>query len=382
MSPLRLAIVGYGIGGIAAAIQLRRLGHHITHFERSHLPMAHGAGMLLHPPALRHLQKLGVLEAVVACGAPVRRICAQTVHGQPLMDLDYAGLLEGRHGVGIQRAALHRLLSGADTGRAEVVSKHGITSLDPQQGYLFGDARERHGPYDLIVIADGAHSRLRDQVPVFARRNQRADSAALVGLLEDPDRVAGDRLVQYFDANRHVSVWPVGGDFAGAPPRCSVAMNVSLSEAESFRDQGSWRGQLAELCPAIGKLLDDRVENSDFHIYTYRDVELGTMVTGRAVLLGDAAHSMSPQLGVGAQLAMEDAEILAGALVQQPDLPAALRAYSQCRPPKLQRYQQASRWLTPLFQTDSRLLASLRDQLLVRTMRAPMVKRLAQELLS
>jgi 2-polyprenyl-6-methoxyphenol hydroxylase-like FAD-dependent oxidoreductase len=48
----------------------------------------------------------------------------------------------------------------------------------------------------------------------------------------------------------------------------------------------------------------------------------------------------------------------------------------------LRRYQQASRWLTPLFQTDNRVLASLRDQLMARTVRAPLVQRLAQELLS
>jgi 2-polyprenyl-6-methoxyphenol hydroxylase-like FAD-dependent oxidoreductase len=382
IQPLRIAIVGYGIGGIAAAIQLRRLDHDITHFERSHPPAARGAGMLLHPSALRELKKLGLLDSVMACGAPVRHICAQTVHGQPLMDLGYPGLLASQHGVGIQRGVLHRLLSDADTGRDAVLSGHSITSLDSQRGYLFGDSHDRYGPYDLIVVADGAHSNLREQMPIFARRNQRADSAALVGLLDDPDRLATDRLVQYFDANRHLSVWPVGSDSPGFPARCSVAMNVSLTEAAAFRDQGGWRSQLAHLSPMIGKLLNDGVDNSDLHIFAYRDVELDTCVAGRAVLIGDAAHCMSPQLGVGAQLAMEDASILASMLAEHRDLPVALRAYTRGRPPMLRRYQQASRWLTPLFQTDNRVLASLRDQLMARTIRAPLVQRLAQELLS
>jgi FAD-dependent urate hydroxylase len=380
--PLRVAIVGYGIGGIAAAIQLRRLGHDITHFERSHPPVACGAGMLLHPSALRQLQKLGVLEAVRACGAPVRRICAQTVHGQPLMDLAYADVIAGEHGLGIQRGALHRLLSGADTGRDDVLSGHSIASLDSQQGCLFGDSREQYGPYDLIVVADGANSSLREKMPIFARRNQRASSAALVGLLDDPDRLAADRLIQYFDANRHVSVWPAGGESAGASPRCSVAMNVSMSEAAAFRDQGRWRSELVRLCPRIGKLLHDGVDDPGLHIFAYRDVDLDSYTAGCAVLIGDAAHSMSPQLGVGAQLAMEDASVLASSLAEHGDLPTALRAYAQCRQPRMRRFQEASRWLTPLFQTDSRLLASLRDHLLASTMRAPMVKRLAQELMS
>jgi FAD-dependent urate hydroxylase len=378
--PLRVAIVGYGIGGIAAAIQLRRLGHDITHFERSHPPGTVGAGMLLHPPALRHLQKLGLLEAGMACGAPIRRVLAQAVNGQPLMDLDYAGLFAGQYGLGIQRGALHRILSSADTGR--VPHRHNISSIDPQRGYLSCESHERYGPYDLIVVADGAHSSLREQMPIRARRNQRAESSALVGLLDDPDRLAADGLAQYFEGNRHLSVWPVGGESPGAPPRCSVAMNVSLSEASAFRDSGSWRSQLARFCPTIGKLLNASVENSDFHIYTYRDVELDSYSAGRAVLIGDAAHSMSPQLGVGAQLALEDASILAGMLAEKNDVPDALRAYAEHRPPMLRRYQQASRWLTSLFQTDSHLVALLRDQLLARTLGGPMVRRFAQELFS
>ena len=159
-------------------------------------------------------------------------------------------------------------------------------------------------------------------------------------------------------------------------------MNVSPSEASAFRGSGNWQSQLTRLCPMMGKLLNTRVENLDFHIYTYRDVELGSYATGRAVLIGDAAHSMSPQLGVGAQLALEDANILAGTLAEKGDLSAALRDYAQRRPRMIRRYQQASRWLTPVFQTDSRLLASLRDHIMAGMRDAPMVKRLAQELLS
>ena len=315
-------------------------------------------------------------------GAPVGQIRAQTIDGRPLMEIDYAELLAGQRGLGIQRGTVHRLLSSADTGRDELLSGHDIASLDPQQGYLFSDSNDRYGPYDLIVIADGAHSRLREQMPVFASRNRRAESAALVGLLDDPDRLAGDRLTQYFDGNRHASVWPAGSESPGATPRCSVAMNVSRSEASAFRGAANWQSQLIRLCPMLGKLLKAGADNPDFNIYTYLDVELESCTTGRVVLIGDAAHSMSPQLGVGAQLALEDASILAETLAGKADQLAALREYARCRPRMLHRYQQASRWLTPLFQADSRLVASLRDHVMARTLNSPMVKRLAQELLS
>ena len=114
---LDIAIVGYGIAGIAAAIHLRRSGHRITHFERSDPPVTCGAGMVLHPAAMRQLDMLGVSNAAIECGAPVRRIRAQTIQGRSLFELDYGDVVEGQCGLGIQRGTLHRLLSSADSGR-------------------------------------------------------------------------------------------------------------------------------------------------------------------------------------------------------------------------------------------------------------------------
>lgn len=148
-----------------------------------------------------------------------------------------------------------------------------------------------------------------------------------------------------------------------------------------MRDRGLWRNHVSRLCPGIGKLLLAQSFDSKPYIFTYRDVELGTHVVERVIFIGDAAHSMSPQLGIGAQLAMQDGELLAGMLAKHEDLPAALRAYAQTRPMQLSRYQQASRWLTPLFQSDNRLVSSIRDRLIARTMRTPMAKRFAHEIL-
>lgn len=379
---LQVGIVGYGIAGIAAAIQLRRLGHSITHFDRNDPPVAVGAGMLLHPPALRQLQQLGVLEAALACGATVRRISAQSVRGRPIMDFGYADLAAGHFGLGIQRKALHRLLSNADAGRDRVRGGCKIASLDAERGYLFDDLGIRHGPYELIVIADGAHSLLRRRMRAAVRYERNPDSAALVGLLDDPDSPAADHLVQYFDVGRHLSVWPVGREFPADPQKCAIAMNVSRAEAAAFRDSGVWRDWVSRLCPDIGRRVNDCVDDSSLHIFTYHDVELRHWAVGRAVVIGDAAHSMSPQLGNGAQLAMEDAAALTTAVDRHDDLFGALHSYGCARKRQLRRYHLASRWLTPLFQSNSRTMAMLRDHVFANTMQLPSAKRFAHALLS
>lgn len=379
--PLQIAIVGYGIGGIAAAVQLRRLGHFITHFDRHDPPSSLGAGMLLHPPAQRELDDLGILKKALACGAHVGRICAQTTRGHPLFDLGYTDLGALQFGLGIQRGTLHRLLSSADVGREFVLGGHNIAGADPHSGYLLQDSGAHHGPYDLIVVADGAESALRANVPFATRRNLRATTAALVGLLDDHDNFASDRLVQHFNQRAHISVWPVGSDSPGGTPRCSFAMNIAIADADAFRDRGLWKNRMTSLCPELGKVLKDQVETSCPYVFTYRDIEVSSYSSGRVVLIGDAAHSMSPQLGVGAQLALADARILANNIAAHGTVAAALNSYSRTRPLQLSRYQQASRWLTPFLQSDSQLLAGFRDRILATAMRSPMAKRVAQDLL-
>ena len=378
---LAVAIVGYGIAGIAAAIHLRRSGHLISHFDRNAPPIAPGAGMLLHPPALRQLDQLGVLTAALSCGARVRRITAETAQGRRLMDFRYENFAVNQVGLGIQRGTLHRLLSSADPGRDRVCGGRKITSLDSDRGYLFEDSDIPHGPYDLIIVADGAHSNLRQQIQADLRVDRLANSAALVGLIDDPDQLAGDQLMQYFDAAGHVSVWPVGCDAMGGRPRCSIAMNVTTADATAFRDQGTWRKRLARLCPDIDGLVHRCMDNASLHIFTYRHVELSHSNFGRVILIGDAAHSMSPQFGNGAQLAMEDAALLATAIGQHNEVPIALSEYARSRSLQLRRYHRANRWLTPLFQSNNRWLSGLRDHLFAISTGLPISNRLTHALL-
>jgi 2-polyprenyl-6-methoxyphenol hydroxylase-like FAD-dependent oxidoreductase len=379
---LDIAIVGYGIAGIAAAIHLRRSGHRISHFERNDPPVACGAGMLLHPAALRELDKLGVADMAVECGAPVRRICAQTVQGRALLDFSYGDAIDGQCGLGIQRGTLHRLLSSADSGRAQVFSGSKVIAIDPGSGFVQEEEGFRHGPFDLIVVADGTHSLLREQLVRAARFERGARAAALVGLLDDPQRLAADRLVQYFDSTRHLSVWPVGRAAIGEPVRCAIAINLSHDEAEALRDEEQRRWFVTRLSPRLRAMLDGRVENASLRVFSYHDVELEQTCVGRAVILGDAAHSMSPQLGTGAQLAMEDAASLARVMDRYTDVSSALREYTRIRAPQLRRYHAASRRLTSLFQSQSRAMAFLRDHLFASAVNSPSARRFAHELFS
>jgi 2-polyprenyl-6-methoxyphenol hydroxylase-like FAD-dependent oxidoreductase len=93
-----------------------------------------------------------------------------------------------------------------------------------------------------------------------------------------------------------------------------------------------------------------------------------------AVIIGDAAHATSPQLGQGTNLALLDAVALAESLANSDSIPAALATYTQARKGHLHFYSQASRLLTPLFQSDLTVLPWFRDRLMAMSSTWPVMK--------
>lgn len=371
---LRVAIVGYGVAGISAAILLRRLGHEVVHFERAAVAGFGGAGLLLHAAGLAVLNRLALHGAVVLRGAVVFCVYGETLGGSKVMDLRYEDHFSGNHGLGIQRSALFELLRAADEHAPQLQTSRQISAVDAEQGYLFDRNRGRLGPFDLIVAADGASSTIRAGLNALVRHDRPYRWSAVVCLLDDPRGIGGDRVLQSFAGARHVAIWPVGSHEPGAPRRINVSTNVPVTQAEELRDAGVWKRRVAELCPSIAPLLDQAVCSHDLLLFTYRDVALRRYYLGRVALIGDAAHSMSPQLGQGASMALLDSWALAHALERSNDLATALAAFDRERRADVSGYQRISRWMTPMFQSESRILAMLRDRVFYPLSRVPFVK--------
>ena len=377
---MKVAIIGYGIAGAAAAIHLRRLNHDVTSFDRNKAPTS-GAGILLHPLALNELSQLGIFEEVKKRGALVKHIRARTMSGRSIMKLDYADRSKAAFGIGIQRSTFHQVLINADHGHSEKFVNQEITAIDPHTGYVFGTYGCEYGPFDLIIIADGAHSILRQHIQPSAIRGGRlSNSAALVTLLDETNKTATESLIQYFDGSRHLSYWPVGSAAPYKKRKISIAINVPLKNARSIRDSGTWKQFAQHLCPALTPQLTHNPSTTNVHLFKYRDLHLTQGSIGRAVVIGDAAHCMSPQLGVGAALAMQDAATLTQAISSCTDLSTTLADYAKFRHTQLRRYRVASRCLTPFFQSDSIALAFTRDRFCAHTLRLPPVKRFVHSL--
>jgi 2-polyprenyl-6-methoxyphenol hydroxylase-like FAD-dependent oxidoreductase len=350
---LRVAVVGCGTAGAAAAILLARAGHEVTVLERFADPSPVGAGLLLQPTGMAVLDRLGLGDRIRAGAAPIHRLVGHTASGRRIMDLAYADLAPGLCGWGVHRGALFGALHGAlAPAGAQLETARRVASLE--------EAPE----VDLVVVANGARSELR----LPGARVRPYPWGALWCIVADPENAFGGELAQtYRGTEEMVGFLPTGGAVslfwsvrAGAPPPA---------------DLGAWVERVCALAPRARAIVERLGSPADLLPATYRDVRMPAWHHGRAVFLGDAGHAMSPQLGQGANLALMDASALADALAAERDVPSALARYSAVRRRHLRFYARASRALTPVFQSRGNVLSKPRDLLMGPAARIPWVRR-------
>ena len=361
--PLNIAIIGYGTAGQAAAILLSRDGHRVEVFERAQELGPVGAGFLLQPTGLQVLWEMGVLDQALAHGRAVQRLYGETPCGRAVMDMRYAGLGADLFGLGMQRGALFTLLAQAWPDMEQVHRGTAIVDIDDDTRHVRDQDGRRHGPFDLVIAADGAGSSLRQHT-----RGVSQDASypwgALWCLVPQDDWSWPDELRQrYVAARKMIGLLPVGTRPGDDTPRLSFFWSLPVSDFERWQQDGvqPWLDQIANLWPQARRRLEGIADTACLARASYRDATMHRWHRERLVLVGDAAHAMSPQLGQGVNMALMDALALRDALREETQIDAALAHYQRKRQAHVSVYQFWSRWLTPLFQSERDVIAKMRD---------------------
>lgn len=362
---MHIAIVGYGTVGQAAAIFLARDGHMIEMFEQSPELKPVGAGFLLQPTGFGVLKSLGLADAALAVGARIERLHGCNAAGRLVMDMAYADHAPESFGLGMTRGALFALLHGACAPLATIRTGTRIVSIAGRK--LVDSEGREHGPYDLIVVADGANSCLRAASGLVAR-DPKYPWGAMWCLLPAEGWPHLAELRQRYDGTRTMlGVLPVGArpDYDHGQRWLTFYYSLPGPSVDAFDAEAlaAMQRDVEALWPELAERTREIRDPSQLNRARYRDVVLRAAWRGHTVFIGDAAHGMSPQLGQGVNMALLDAEALAEALRSERDLERALARYARARKRHVAVYQALSRWLTPLFQSERTALGPLRDAL-------------------
>lgn len=331
--PLKITIIGGGIGGLFAANALIAKGLEVSVYEQAPELGEIGAGFFLTPNSVRQLQRVGLGSEVEKFGALVGQGSQYLRHdGTPIAPVQTEDANGWNATYGMHRADMIELLAG---GLPDGVVHCGYFGTDFEQDddkarVTFSSGEQIES--DVVIAADGIHSELRPHVyppstPVFH------GVISYRGLVHS-DKVPGwpmDRWQMWAGPSKHFMVFPVRHgemiNYVGFVP-ADEEMEESWSAPG---DPDTLRAEFEGWDPRIGTVLAQVDETFRWALYDREPMPTWTI--GRLALLGDAAHPMLPHLGQGANQAMEDGMALSIFLSETDttDVPTALTAFERLR---------------------------------------------------
>ena len=342
-----VAIIGGGIGGLAAACVMLRAGFDVHVYEQARALGEVGAGINIGPNASRILHRLGLAETLGETGVkPVTFDQRRWDDGRFLVRSPLGETVEQKFGAPyytFHRADLHGAL--ADAVPAERVHlAHHFTRLGDHGDRVEAQfANGRLISAGILIGADGIHSVVRHAL-LGAEKPRFTGCVAYRGL------VPADRLT-HLDLERTTQIWMgPGRHFVHYFVSAGRLVNfVAVTEEDSWQRE-SWvdRGEIADALAAfagwhaqVRSIIGSADETYKWALFDR--APLPRWSVGRVTLLGDSCHPMLPFMGQGAAQAIEDAATLAGCLRKlADDVPAALRLYEKLRLPRASRLQAMS----------------------------------------
>jgi len=351
---LSIAIVGAGMGGLAAAATLRQVGVDVQVYEQARQFARIGAGIQMLPNSSHVLRGIGVLDRLRKTAfEPYSHLNRVWDTGEIKRELPMPESLFGAPFLCMHRADLHEALYSVLPPELVHLNKK-LVGLDQAGGQVtlsFADGTSAKA--DAVVGADGVHSTVRDIIigPDAPSHKGRIAYRAVFDAARMHGEIAPSRS-KWWGPDRHIVIYYTRAD------RSEVYFVTSVPEPADWLTAESWsaKGDVRELRaayegfhPEVRMVLE---ACPDCHKWAILEREpLPTWSEGRVVLLGDACHPMTPYMAQGAAQSIEDAAVLARALkaTEFADIEGAFRIYEATRKPRTSRVQaisSANTWMS------------------------------------
>ena len=338
VQPGRAEIVGAGFGGLVAGISLAQRGWTVCVHERRDDLLAEGYGIAIQPSMTRIFAHFGVLDEILAGGAKIDRRDSVDSRGNVVLSRKTA-----RSPYRIDRRHIIALLAKrAREAGAEIRLGSSVAEAAPDGAITLDDGERRQA--DLVVVADGINSGIRDSHGLLKRRVWQNDGGVRVAIPRLPHEIAADDhggtvMIEAWADRRRVLYCPVTKDQFYVLLSC-------MADDDAARvtpiDPAAW----AKSFPAMRDLFERVHDHADWpqsHWAQFQTVRLKRWWTGRLAFLGDAAHAMPPYLAQGAGHAMMNALGLAVALESAPSLGSAFGRWERRERPLTEHTQRWTR---------------------------------------
>lgn len=336
----KAAVIGAGIGGLAAALALAKRGARVQVFEQAAELGEVGAGLQISANGVAVLQALD-LDPLAGntgnmpyqlemrdykTGSQIVSLPLNQAADMPFLQLHRADLLTSL-AEGCQQAGVQFHFGQA----CEVVNaEQGVLSSAPGQNF------------DVVVAADGVRSVCR-KAHFAGQKPKYTGQAAWRGLVPSsdfPDSAGQEGTRIYLGPGRHIVIYPLRGR--------SLINIVAVEERSDWTSEGwnqtdstsSLQAAFAGWCPYVSDLLSHVKDPLLWGFFAHP--ELPNWSNGRVALLGDAAHPMLPYMAQGACMGLEDAWVLAATLDREDDIEQGLLSYERLRKPRATKVQKTS----------------------------------------
>jgi 2-polyprenyl-6-methoxyphenol hydroxylase-like FAD-dependent oxidoreductase len=330
---MKVLVVGGGIGGLSTTLAFRREGFEVDVVERDPEWGVYGVGIIQPGNALRALDRLGLAEACVEAGHPIRGDRTWLADGETAIAAhDWPPLVERLPpGNGLTRPRLHEILtshtleSGADVRTGVTFSE--IADVDDHVEVTFTDGERRQ--YDLVVGADGLYSKVRERL--FGSELRPRFTGQVCWRYNLP-RIEGlDEIWMFFGPDGSAGFVPLGEDLMYI---LTIETPIPDWRAAIERDGAAavYRRRLAPFAGPVAAVREQIVEDEAVVLRPIENIIVpAPWHRGRVVLIGDAAHGATPHCGQGAAQAIEDGIVLAEELARDVPVSEALEAFTSRR---------------------------------------------------
>ena len=369
LSNLRIIIAGGGVGGLASAIALGKMGADVRVLEQAPQFGAIGYGIQLGPNVFSMFDRLGVREAILAKSIlPENVWMFDALEGKPVTCVETGADFVRRYGnpyIVIHRVDLHNVLTDACRALPNVHLDEnalvtGFTEHETGISVALADGRSVEG--DLLIGADGIRSRVRAQI--FAD-----GEPEMIGYVAHRTIVPIDKAPKGIPLGDVILWGGPGFHIVNYPLRDASIFNiVAVFRTDTFSQKGdvaSYRAELQKTYANAHPAMRDMIAMMDLERrwpIADRAPRRG-WAKGRAVLLGDAAHATLQSLAQGACMAIEDAVVLAEVLaIHGSDYAGAFARFEQERLLRTARVQLESRYLWDIFYHTEGVEAQVRNE--------------------